>query len=275
MDHYPIISLNGELKPDTAVQFADFRGMFHGYGTYETVLVAHSCPRFLDDHLLRMIKGAHHLGIPVSWSRNDAYTAIAALITANQVTDAGLNIYLTTKNPYEVPLRAENTQALMMLRPINANYVNVPIALELRRERYTRSPLLRLKTLSSAHHVYERQHSRATSDAVLMDKAGYIMEATTANVWFIQGNTLLTPNSIVILSGTMRNTLMRHHAQFGYSLQHRPIHVSELEHFDEVFLTSSLRGVVRVASLSGTALKSGTQTEELKLRFTQEILNRN
>ncbi|MFC1617481.1 aminotransferase class IV, partial [Candidatus Margulisiibacteriota bacterium] len=76
-------------------------------------------------------------------------------------------------------------------------------------------------------------------------------ETTSANVFFIKKNTLFTPKSSVILPGITKQKLIENCQSWGFKVKERKIYKKDLKNFDEIFLTSSLRKIIRVKKLAG------------------------
>jgi para-aminobenzoate synthetase / 4-amino-4-deoxychorismate lyase len=92
--------------------------------------------------------------------------------------------------------------------------------------------------------------------ALLVDLDGEVLEAAHANVWIVEGDRLVTPPlDGRLLPGTARARLLAD-PPAGLDVVEEPISLHRLAAADELWLTSSLRGVHR-AVLEGVALAEG------------------
>src|SRR5437764_753270 len=83
--------------------------------------------------------------------------------------------------------------------------------------------------------------------AVLLNDRGEVTEATTANVYAVRAGSLATPPLAAgILRGTTRTRILALCARDGIGAVERTLHPSDLHGADEVFLSSSVRGVIPV-----------------------------
>ena len=65
----------------------------------------------------------------------------------------------------------------------------------------------------------------------------------------------------MILKGTVRDLVIKSANEFGYDCDVREVLVTEMEEFDEMFLTNSLRGIILVESCGfELTLRSQDQT---------------
>ncbi|KUO12367.1 aminotransferase class IV [Streptomyces sp. DSM 15324] len=95
-------------------------------------------------------------------------------------------------------------------------------------------------------------------DAILLDRAGNVAEATTANVFAVIGGTLVTPpDTGDLLPGITRDTLITLCREAGTEVRERVLRPADLFTADEVFLSSTGNGVVPVTSLSGRDVGTG------------------
>jgi para-aminobenzoate synthetase/4-amino-4-deoxychorismate lyase len=90
---------------------------------------------------------------------------------------------------------------------------------------------------------------------ILADE-GEALEAGRANVFVVSGGGLATPPADGrILPGTARAATLELAAELGVPAAERPVYIDDLRHADDLFLTSSLRGIRPVRTLDGTPLE--------------------
>jgi branched-chain amino acid aminotransferase len=114
-----------------------------------------------------------------------------------------------------------------------------------------------IKTLAYTDSVMALIEARrhGADEALLLDTAGHVSEASASNVFLVSGGTVLTPPlSCGALPGITRAVVLELLAERGILTFERPISAAELATTDEVFLTSSLRGIAPVASIDGRSL---------------------
>jgi para-aminobenzoate synthetase/4-amino-4-deoxychorismate lyase len=122
---------------------------------------------------------------------------------------------------------------------------------------------------SGAHKWSDRAWLEATEAELgeevplLVDADGDVLEAGRANVFVVSGGKLATPpRDGRILPGTARASTLATAAELGVEAAERPVALAELRDADEVFLTSSLRGVRPVRQLDGVDLDSRGEVAE-------------
>ncbi|MFI2187667.1 aminotransferase class IV [Streptomyces sioyaensis] len=96
-------------------------------------------------------------------------------------------------------------------------------------------------------------------DALLLDQAGNVAEATTANVFAVFNGRIVTPpDTGDLLPGITRDTLLTLCQEAGLEVLERTLSPADLFTADEIFLSSTGNGVVSVVSVSGRDIGSGT-----------------
>jgi branched-chain amino acid aminotransferase len=109
-------------------------------------------------------------------------------------------------------------------------------------------------------------------DAILCNDRGQIAEATTANVFAVLGDRLVTPPATAdILEGITRDTVRVLAADLGLAVEIRDVPRSELLLADEVFLTGTGLGIAPVVELAGRPVgdaRPGPVTGALADRYT-------
>jgi branched-subunit amino acid aminotransferase/4-amino-4-deoxychorismate lyase len=117
--------------------------------------------------------------------------------------------------------------------------------------------------------VLALSHARAAGadDAIFLDTAGHVSEATASNFFAMIDNTLVTPPlSCGVLPGITRATVLEIAPSLGIATAEREIAAPEIAMAGELFLTSSIREIaplVRVATTAVGTGRPGTVTQRL------------
>lgn len=106
---------------------------------------------------------------------------------------------------------------------------------------------------STDRSLHERLLAEAHPDAfdVLIVDDGLVIEGTIANVFTLRDDTLFTPPLGRCLPGITRAAIFSVAPSLGLRVEEAPLTMDSLSDADEVLLTNSLRGVKRVASITG------------------------
>jgi branched-subunit amino acid aminotransferase/4-amino-4-deoxychorismate lyase len=242
----------GVVDPARAVVAAADEGFARGRAAFETLRVYGGRPFRLEEHLARLSGSADRLGLPEPDSEELRGLVDAALAAAH-ASDVGLRLYWTPGAPDAGPA------AIVLVSPI-------PVWIEEARARGQRLVSLEFpgrsapwllpgtKSVSYATHVAAEAEARrrGADDAILVDLDGTVLEGTVTNLWWREGDTLLTPElELGILAGETRAALLELAPAEGFGVETGEFPLGRLLEADEVFTSSSVREVMPVVAVDG------------------------
>lgn len=101
-------------------------------------------------------------------------------------------------------------------------------------------------------------------EAIAINNAGYVSEATVANLFIVKDGVLYTPDmQSDILEGITRNTVMKIAELKGIECVEKKITKDELYNADEVFISGSSANIVSVRSVDGKKIPKNAMTKEI------------
>jgi len=200
----------------------------------------------------RLVSSAARLGLPGPDPTDVRELARLALdAVAGQAGDTVLRLYWTPGAPGGEPT------AIALVSP-------VPDWIEPARKRGQRLASLAFprrsapwllqgtKSVSYATHIAAEAEAkrRGADDAVLVDLDGTVLEGPVTNVWWREGEHLLTPSlDLGILAGETREALLELAPSLGLGVEEGAYPLERLLGADEVFTSSSVREVMPVVAV--------------------------
>jgi branched-chain amino acid aminotransferase len=246
------IWLNGALldAADARIDPAD-RGLLLGDGVFETVRVEAGRPWHLALHIARLRAGAAVLGFEPPACLDAA--GDAARKVAGRLPWAALRITLTRgPAPRGVPPPADPRPTLLITAaelPLAAPPARAILATVTRRNEH--SPLSRIKSLNYLDSILARQEAASSGahEAILLNTAGRIAEASASNLFVRFGTEWVTPPVAEgALPGVARGLIL------GARLAcEAPIEVGQLAGATAAFTSSSL-GLRALSHIGDAAL---------------------
>ena len=237
-----LVSLNGKLMAEREAYVPALdRAVTHGIGLYETLKLTGGVPVFFGEHMDRLSGGLDVLEIAVPWDRAIIAGWIVALAAAGGVTDGGCRVLVTGGAPWGAPsvlIRHDVREpSLRPLRVITHRGIRV-------------SGALKAMTFMQSHLAQRAAAAAGADDAIFVDDEGRMFEGATSNIFLARGGALVTtPAEGAILPGVLRAVLERAAAAGGIPVLEAYSRVADLRPDDSMFLTSSVRGIVAVASV--------------------------
>ena len=99
---------------------------------------------------------------------------------------------------------------------------------------------------------------KGADDALMLNDRGEVTEATTANIYVVTRGGLVTPPlEAGILRGTTRTRILELCQVNGIPTREASLHVEDVRRAEEVFVSSSVRGILPVVSLDEGTVANG------------------
>jgi branched-chain amino acid aminotransferase len=117
-----------------------------------------------------------------------------------------------------------------------------------------------IKSLNYLNNVMARieAHDHDADEAILLDRNGYVAEATADNIFIVTDRALVTPPASTNLRGITRETILRLAEELGIRAEEAPFALFDLWTAREVFMCGTMAEVVPVASVDGRVIGDGT-----------------
>ncbi|MEW5704597.1 MAG: aminodeoxychorismate lyase [Pseudomonadota bacterium] len=221
----------------------DDRGFRYGDGVFETIAVRNGAPEFWLRHLQRLRQGAARLGIAAPAGSQLAEEAKRLLEPA---CEGVLRIWLTRgRTDAGKPESPEPTRVLRL-----SPFPNLPDVAEkgvrarLCQTRLGRNPALAgIKHMNRLEQVLAAREwtDTAIAEGLMLDTDGNLVEGTKTNVFFVNGERLLTPELRAAgVAGVLREVVLEEVAGLKLTVEVRPIALAEALGAEACFLTNSL-----------------------------------
>lgn len=250
------------------------RGLQFGDGVFETIGVRHGAPEYLGRHIERLLEGLVRLGIEtvpagILW---DEARAIS------RGTGRGVLKIIVTRGDggrgYAPPPEAR-PRRVMVLGPWRgrpAREYERGATVRWCETRLAANPRLAgIKHLNRLEQVLARREWRDPdiAEGLVRDTAGRVVEATSANLFLVEGGLLVTPDLADCgVAGIMRDLVMEAARSDGRKVLCETVHPDRVTAADELFLTNSLLGVLPVGRLDRQSIPVGPVTRWLMEELT-------
>jgi branched-chain amino acid aminotransferase len=264
------VYIDGEVhSPETAKVSVFDRGFLYGDSVYETIALLDRRPVFLAEHLERLERSGNHIYLRVP-ERKTIEAAIRQTVAASEEDHARLRIIVTRGigSGDLDPASACDPQLIVIVQPLRgptAEMLESGVAVEIvgvsRGAPGNVDPAVKSGNyLASVLAVGQARRRRpGVHEAILCSANGGIAEGATSNVFAVERGVLLTPGlDVGILGGVTRAKVLRLAEEAGVPTQELGcLAPDRLRGADEVFLTSSVRGILPVTVVDGCKVGGG------------------
>jgi len=254
---------------DACVPVLD-HGFLFGDSVYEVVRTARGRPFLMAEHMDRMRRSAEMIYFELPWRDDEIGARMGELIEALGCPDCYVRI-IATRGPGPISLLPDGCDAPALyliaselVRYPQEHYANgcsVAIVRRLRNDPRALDP--RAKTgnyLNNMLGLIEARRAGA-DDALFLNIEDHLTEATTSNLWIVEGGRVLTPPlEAGLLAGITRGWVFRTLPGAGIDVAEEILHRRRLMRADEVFLTGTVKGIMPVGRVDGEAVPLGPVT---------------
>lgn len=246
------------------VSVAD-RGFLVGEGLFETMRAYNSHVIFVKEHLLRLQEGAEKLGMTLPVSLERLRFLIYQTLHLNKLQDAVVRVYLSSEGTGIGDLDSP-PQKINLLISCKALHL-FPLKLYQEGAELTwiksvaaeQGLLSQIKSTSYLSRVLARREAQQKNcfEGILLNAKGNVTEGSGSNIFIVSNSEIYTPPGVEgLLSGVTRQQVMHLAEKEGYEVAEKILMPEDLLKADEVFLTSTLKEVMPVASIDGEKIKS-------------------
>ena len=233
-------------------------GLLRGYAVFDLLRTVRGRPFLLAEHLRRLRSSAAHLGLAMPASDAEIASAIDELLRLNGHAEATVRLVVTGGVSSDGMAFDPATPTFLIL---THELHELPASVHesggaLLTERHTRE-LPRAKTTNYLTMLRAKPRL-AEADALdlLYHDGERVFEAASASVYFVHGHTILAPAAEDVLWGTV-GSLVLELCGDSFIIEQRDVSLREALTADEVFLTSTTRGVVPIVRIDDAPVGSG------------------
>ncbi|WP_428261322.1 aminotransferase class IV [Haliangium sp.] len=258
------VYIDGVLyDPEHAVVSVFDRGFLYGDSVYEVMRTSAGVPVDEAPHLARLADSAAAIALcppSVEYLR----AAIRESLAAADNDESYIRV-VVTRGGGEIGLDmalADEPRLIIIIKPLTRPAPELyqrGIALAIvHRQRTSRQSMdPRIKSGNYLNNIMALHEARrvGADEALMCDAAGRVAEGTTSNVFVVNGGGLITPTlDIGLLPGITRRRVIELARRDGMDVVEGVLTPEQVRSADEAFITSSIRGVLPVATVDGAPL---------------------
>jgi len=279
LGHTGWVFLNGRIvREEEAVVSVFDRGFLYGDGLFETMRVYNGQIFRWHQHLERMSEGAQRLAItlPIDEARLSKWAA--DLICRNHCSEGLLRLMISRgRGPRGYSPRGAANPTLVMTTHEPPPRCGTPRGWRLITSS-VRVPknddLARFKTSSKLPQILARLEAEqaGADEALLLNTAGEVTEAASANLFWINDGCVLTPPlHDGVLEGITRSLIFELCSALGVAAAESSITAAHLAQQKGIFLTASSFEIKEATSLDGRPLQPSPLTQLLRAAYRSVV----
>jgi len=261
------VYIDGVITDENDAKISVFdRGFLYGDSVYEVTRTFSGKPFALEEHLVRLEKSAHGIGMELP-ARASIRQAVLDTLAAAANPESYVRI-VVTRGAGEIgldPALADRPRLVIIVRPTTGperrqieDGVEIAIVSVRRNLRSAIDPNVKSGNYLNSVLAIGEARRRGAYEALMCDADGRLAEGSSSNIFAVRAGLVKTPALAVgILDGITRRKVFELAAANGIATAEAELRPDDLYGADEAFLTSSVRGVLPVVRVSGRPIGDG------------------
>lgn len=241
-----IYYINGHwVESDQAkISVHDF-GFLYGYGLFETLRFDNKNIFSLDNHINRILSGLEIIKLSHKYDQQTLVLLLNTIIKKNCLENGLIKIIITTGDSLN---KNTNLNIYISIKPLY-DFLYKPVKVIFFNEE--KFPIIRfspaIKSLNYIGNMLAKKECERLGyyEPVFYNKNKVITECAVRNIFFIKGNSLLTPSlDLGVLPGIMRSTIISIAIKNKLNISESHIKKEDVKHMDEAFISSTGIGLL-------------------------------
>lgn len=229
-------------------------GIFFGKGVFETILFLEK-PIFLKEHIERLKNGMKELGLEELEEE-----MLLDYISLNFIKNKAVKILVTPQNiiitEREIPY-------------VEEDYIQGSSLKLSKVRRNSTSMLCYIKSTNYIENMIEKNKAKEDGfkDVLFLNENGYLSETSCANIFIVKNDKIYTPKvSCGLLNGIIRMWVIE-----NFPVIEKELRLDDLKNADEVFITNSLMGIMKVKKFEDIEYNNNKIIENVQLAYQEAI----
>lgn len=250
------VSIDGQITAAAEARVSVFdRGFLFGDSVYEVLRTVDGTPLFWTEHMERLWRSAGFLHLPIGCSSETLREELDALLARSEgeqlariiVTRGSGSMGLDLADAGS-PCRVIITKPLIAPDPaLRQRGIALAIVASGRRGKGDLDPRAKCGSRLQAVMAVAEARRGGAHEALMVDPLGRILEGATSTFFLVKQGALCTPPlGAGILEGITRRHVLACAVGLGITVREVPLQLDDLDDADEVFITSSTRGLMPV-----------------------------
>jgi branched-chain amino acid aminotransferase len=280
----PLVYVDGQWFPKSSASISVYdHGMLYGDGVFEGIRVYKGVIFQFKEHLDRLYSSAKSIKLQVPLTPQDLTRAIVETLKRNGLKDAYIRL-VVTRGVGDLgvdPRKCRKASVIVITEPVDPTFgmitkqKGISVIFSSVRRDAVDATTHEIKSLNYLNSVMAKQEAldAGADDALMLDRNGFVSEATTTNLFIVKDGDIFTPPSTSgILPGVTRKRIIHLSRDLGYRVIEKALTPFDVTNADEAFLTGTLSEIVPLVTVRGITVgdgKVGAITREIMESFVK------
>ena len=279
-----LVYVDGQWLPKSSASISVFdHGMLYGDGVFEGIRVYKGVIFQFKDHRDRLYSSAKSIKLQIPLTPQEMTRAIVETLKRNGLKDAYIRL-VVTRGVGDLgvdPRKCRKASVIIITESIDpalgmiTKQEGISVIISSVRRDAVDATTHEIKSLNYLNSVMAKQEAldAGADDALMLDRNGFVSEATTTNLFIVKDEDIFTPPSTAgILPGVTRKRIIHLARELGYRVVEKGLTPYDVTNADEAFLTGTLSEIVPLVKVKGITVgdgKVGVVTNEIMQAFVK------
>lgn len=271
------IYIDGKFYPKSEAKISVFdHGLLYGDGVFEGIRSYSGTVFKLKEHIDRIYDSAHAIMLEIPLTKEEMINAVLETLRHNKLKDSYIRLVVTRGfgdlglDPRKCPVPSVIIITVPILKLFDGKkgaeghgemgFEGIKMIVSWIRRDAVDATTHEIKSLNYLNSVLSKIEAinAGVDEAIILDKQGFICEATGENIFIIKNKEVITPPaSAGALPGITASLVKKMVSKFGLSLAERNVTVAELYSADETFLTGTGAEILPIIEVNKREIGNG------------------
>jgi branched-chain amino acid aminotransferase len=275
-----IVYLNGKFIPrEKAYISISDHGFLYGYGLFESMRAYNGKIFLLNRHIKRLHDAAKVIGLESKLKDIDLEKACNETLAANKLKEARVRLTVTNGEGLALPWVDKGGQPVVTAQaytPFPEEKYNRGFRVGIASvRRMKQSVFSTMKSINYLLNVVARMETaeKGFDETILLNDAGYIAEGGGSNVFFVEGERLITPSADSgIIPGVTREVVLGIAKKIGIKTSEINVGIKAIKQSDEMFMTNAVIEIMPVVAVADEKGKKSIIGEGKPGKVTRRLM---
>lgn len=264
-----VVYVDGEWPPKSSARISVFdHGLLYGDGVFEGIRVYEGVIFRFKEHLDRLYNSAKAIRLQIPLPPEEMTRAVVETLKRNELRDAYIRL-LVTRGAGDLgvdPRKCLKASVIIICEHLDSHLValaeqkGISVIISSIRRDTVDATSHEIKSLNYLNSVLAKIEAidAGVEDALMLDRNGFVSEATATNLFIIKDTEISTPpSSAGILPGVTRKRIVKLARELGYTVTEKQLTPYDVTNADEAFLTGTLGEITPIAKVKGIQIGDG------------------
>ncbi|MEM1586933.1 MAG: branched-chain-amino-acid transaminase [Candidatus Bathyarchaeia archaeon] len=268
------------LRSEAKISVFD-HGFLYGDGVFEGIRAYNGVVFKLKEHIDRLYNSAHAIMLEIPMTKEEMIKAILETLRRNNLRDAYIRL-VVTRGEGDLgldPRKCSKPSVIIITVPMLKLYdekkrrEGISVIISWVRRDPVDATSHEIKSLNYLNSILAKIEANnvGADEAIILDKNGFICEATGENIFIVKDGKIYTPpRASGALPGITASVVKKIAAKLGYEIIEKNITVTELFSADEAFLTGTGAEIMPIKEVNKRKIGAGEMgpiTERIWMEF--------